>query len=48
MQNHADLLDVNFWHGVQAEIRKGEVKDFFPYPESLRFCHRFSHDHVLT
>lgn len=38
MKNHADLLDVGFWQETQEAIRRGEIKDFFPYPESLRFC----------
>jgi isocitrate dehydrogenase kinase/phosphatase len=40
MRHHADLLDADFWKATQDEIRKGEVKDFFPYPEGLRFCNR--------
>jgi len=38
LKNHADLLDVDFWQETQEAIRQGVVKDFFPYPESLRFC----------
>lgn len=41
MQNHADLLDAGFWQTAQDEINRGIVKDFFPYPESLRFCNAF-------
>lgn len=37
MKHHADLLDAAFWQRTQAGIRSGEVVDFFPYPESLRF-----------
>ena len=39
MRHHADLLDVDFWRQTQEEIRAGLVKDFFPYPEELRFRH---------
>lgn len=39
MKNHADLLEIDFWKETQAAISRGEVKDFFPYPESLRFGH---------
>jgi isocitrate dehydrogenase kinase/phosphatase len=42
MQHHADLLDADFWRSAQNDIRGGMVKDFFPYPESQRFCARFS------
>jgi isocitrate dehydrogenase kinase/phosphatase len=41
MKHHADLLGVAFWQGTQASIRRGEVQDFFPYPESFRFCSAF-------
>jgi isocitrate dehydrogenase kinase/phosphatase len=38
MRHHADLFDVQFWQSAQEEIRRGHVQDFFPYPESQRFC----------
>ncbi len=41
MKHHADLLDVSFWQEEQQSIRRGEVRDFFPYPESFRFCNAF-------
>jgi len=41
MRHHADLLDVGFWQQAQEEIRRGVIRDFFPYPETLRFCNRF-------
>ncbi|MBK7813387.1 MAG: bifunctional isocitrate dehydrogenase kinase/phosphatase [Rhodocyclaceae bacterium] len=41
MKHHADLLDVSFWQEAQQSIRRGEVRDFFPYPESFRFCNAF-------
>jgi isocitrate dehydrogenase kinase/phosphatase len=41
MRYHADLLDVAFWQATQESIRRGEVQDFFPYPESFRFCSAF-------
>ncbi len=41
MKYHADLLDVEFWQRTQAAIRRGEMQDFFPYPESFRFCSAF-------
>ncbi|HLA34100.1 MAG TPA: bifunctional isocitrate dehydrogenase kinase/phosphatase [Rhodocyclaceae bacterium] len=39
--HHADLLEVEFWQKAQDEIRKGVVRDFFPYPEEIRFCNAF-------
>ncbi|HZV53435.1 MAG TPA: bifunctional isocitrate dehydrogenase kinase/phosphatase [Rhodocyclaceae bacterium] len=41
MKYHADLFDVAFWQETQESIRRGEVVDFFPYPESFRFCSAF-------
>jgi isocitrate dehydrogenase kinase/phosphatase len=41
LRYHSDLLDAKFWQDTQNEIRHGVVKDFFPYPESLRFCNVF-------
>jgi isocitrate dehydrogenase kinase/phosphatase len=35
---HPGLFDATFWQETQEEIRRGVVKDFYPYPESLRFC----------
>ncbi|MFN3884942.1 MAG: isocitrate dehydrogenase kinase/phosphatase-domain containing protein [Rhodocyclaceae bacterium] len=42
MKHHADLLDVGFWQRAQEDIRSGKIRDFFPYPEAQRFCHRFA------
>jgi isocitrate dehydrogenase kinase/phosphatase len=44
MKYHADLLDASFWQGVQESIRRGEVQDFFPYPESFRFRNAYGAD----
>ncbi|MCX7150259.1 MAG: bifunctional isocitrate dehydrogenase kinase/phosphatase [Rhodocyclales bacterium] len=41
MRHHRELFDAEFWQNTQEQIRKGEVQDFFPYPESLRFCNVF-------
>ncbi|MCC6608551.1 MAG: bifunctional isocitrate dehydrogenase kinase/phosphatase [Burkholderiales bacterium] len=40
MKYHADLLAPEFWQATQRKIASGYVEDFFPYPESIRFCHR--------
>jgi isocitrate dehydrogenase kinase/phosphatase len=44
MHHHADLFDVEFWQSAQEEIRQGRVQDFFPYPESQRFCQLYVGD----
>ncbi len=41
MKHHADLLDAGFWQRAQEDIRNGAIRDFFPYPEALRFCNRY-------
>jgi len=41
LRHHADLLDAGFWQRAQEEIRGGAIRDFFPYPETLRFCNRY-------
>ncbi len=41
MKYHEDLLDAEFWQKTQEAVRRGEVQDFFPYPESFRFCKLF-------
>lgn len=33
---HRDLLDVDFWTGVQGRLAAGEIFDFFPYRQSRR------------
>ena len=42
LKYHRDLLDVEFWRRTQERIRAGHVEDFYPYPESLRFCNVFA------
>jgi isocitrate dehydrogenase kinase/phosphatase len=37
MRHHADLLNAEFWKRAQDDIRKGKMRDFFPYPLGLRF-----------
>lgn len=41
LKHHADLLDPAFWQQAQADIQAGRMRDFFPYPEELRFCRRY-------
>ncbi len=37
LRHHSELLEPEFWQECQRRIREGEVVDFFPYPEALRF-----------
>ena len=40
LRDHADLLEPEFWQAMQRRIEGGELMDFFPYPDSLRFRNR--------
>jgi isocitrate dehydrogenase kinase/phosphatase len=33
---HANLMDIEFWRGVQRRLAAGEVVDVFPYPRDAR------------
>ena len=37
MQHHRDLLDADYWKGVQQDINNGRQRDVFPYSTSKRF-----------
>jgi len=37
LKYHRDLLEVDFWIDKQEKIRRGELEDVFPYPQSVRF-----------
>jgi len=37
MRHHGELLTAEYWQRTQDRIRGGEIVDFFPYPDSLRF-----------
>ncbi len=41
MRHHGDLLTPEYWSGVQEKIRAGQVLDFYPYPEAMRFRNLF-------
>ncbi|KAF0814912.1 Isocitrate dehydrogenase kinase/phosphatase [Andreprevotia sp. IGB-42] len=42
MKYHADLLKPAFWQDTKARIKAGIIEDFFPYPQALRFSHRYA------
>jgi isocitrate dehydrogenase kinase/phosphatase len=42
LRHHAELLRPDFWRRCQERVAAGEVVDFFPYPESMRFGARYS------
>ena len=39
---HGELLDADYWRGVQDGIRAGKIADIFPYPQSQRFIHEYA------
>ena len=40
LAEHADLLGPAFWQDAKRRVGEGEIVDFFPYPEAVRFCRR--------
>jgi len=40
LRHHGELLRPEFWQACQRRVAAGEIVDFFPYPESSRFCNR--------
>ena len=40
LRHHADLLGPAFWQDAQRRVGEGEIVDFFPYPEAVRFRNR--------
>ena len=40
LRHHGDLLEPEFWQAAQRRIENGELLEFFPYPESVRFRSR--------
>lgn len=42
MAEHADMLDADYWRGIQADIRNGLQGDVFPYSAAKRFCHVYA------
>jgi len=41
LHHHPELLRAGFWQEAQRRGAAGEVVDFFPYPEEIRFRNRF-------
>ena len=37
LQHHRDLLDADYWKGIQQDIHDGRQRDVFPYSVSKRF-----------
>ena len=40
LRHHADLLQPEFWQDAQRRVAEGEIVDFFPYAEAVRFRRR--------
>ncbi len=38
LRHHAELLEPTFWQECQRRVEAGEIVDFFPYPDELRFA----------
>ena len=42
LRYNGELLRPEFWQESQRRVADGEIVDFFPYPEDVRFSRRFS------
>jgi isocitrate dehydrogenase kinase/phosphatase len=40
-KDHEELMSAEWWQSVQAGIEAGKQADIFPYPQKIRFCHRY-------
>lgn len=41
LRHHADFFDPALWQKHKELLLKGELPDFFPYDQSVRFCNRY-------
>jgi isocitrate dehydrogenase kinase/phosphatase len=41
LRHHPQLLEPEFWQECQRRVAAGEIVDFFPYPDEIRFDARF-------
>jgi isocitrate dehydrogenase kinase/phosphatase len=41
LRHNGDLLEPEFWLDSQRRVADGEIVDFFPYPDDVRFCRRY-------
>jgi len=42
LRHHAELLTPKFWQESQRRVADGEIVDFFPYKEDVRFSRRYA------
>jgi len=40
-KNHAELMTAEWWQSIKNAIETGRHADIFPYPQKIRFCHRY-------
>ena len=41
LRHHADFFDPALWQKHKELLLRGELPDFFPYDQGLRFCNRY-------
>jgi isocitrate dehydrogenase kinase/phosphatase len=44
LRHQPELLRAAFWQECQRRVAAGEVVDFYPYPDEIRFANRFGAD----
>ncbi|GLU32793.1 bifunctional isocitrate dehydrogenase kinase/phosphatase [Trinickia caryophylli] len=48
MRHHADFFDPALWQKHKELLLKGELPDFFPYDQGVRFCNRYRERFVAS
>jgi isocitrate dehydrogenase kinase/phosphatase len=46
LRHQPELLGAEFWQECQRRVAAGEIVDFYPYPEEMRFVNRFLARHA--
>ena len=41
LELHGDLAEARYWTYLQEKVRAGVIEESFPYPEKMRFSHRY-------
>lgn len=48
LKHHADILDAEYWQGIQQDIRNNCFHDVFPYSQSIRFKNMYGYSPTTT
>jgi isocitrate dehydrogenase kinase/phosphatase len=48
LRHQPELLRAGFWQECQRRVAAGEIVDFYPYPEEIRFANRFGREEAVA